>query len=75
MTTLIHLIILSFNKHQLSAMYYSVQQSCAESYWSLRQKEKCVPLYTTHQISSHILNPVEKVNKNHGFYNQKHGYI
>lgn len=49
MTTLIRLIILSFNKHQLSAMYYSVHQSCAESYWSLRQKEKYVPLYTTHQ--------------------------
>lgn len=49
MTTLIHLKILSFNKHQLSAMYYSVHQSCAESYWSLRPKEKCVPLYTTHQ--------------------------
>lgn len=64
MTTLIHLNILSFNKHQLSAMYYSVHQSCAESYWSLRQKEKCVPLYVQLiKISSHILNLVEKVNK------------
>lgn len=63
MTTLIHLIILSFNNHQLSAMYYSVQQSCAESYWSLRQKEKWGHLYTTHQISSHISNLVQKVNK------------
>lgn len=38
-----------------------------ESYWSLKQKEICEPLYILIKISSHTLNQVEKVTKSSKF--------